>query len=80
MTGWQTGSPRRYGFLYDIFVGDDHRRAGVAAQLMDAALSWLADHGVDEVEARTASSNDAAQRLLDRYRFDEIASLRRRRL
>lgn len=57
------------GFIHDILVVEDMRRAGVAKQLMDAAIEWLRGHGAPRVVLWTAAPNAAAQRLFHEAGF-----------
>ena len=45
------------GFVHDVVVTDDARRAGVATALMDAALAWLKSRGAPRVMLWTAEPN-----------------------
>ena len=51
------------GFIHDIAVIDDARRAGIATQLMQTAMDWLRERGAPRVILWTAAANEAAQRL-----------------
>ena len=71
-------APRRYGFVFDLYVVDEDRRHGVGESLLTAALGWLSDQGVDEVEARIAAANEVAQSFFACHGFGEVATLRRK--
>lgn len=57
------------GFVHDIAVRDDARGAGIAKQLMRAAIAWLREHGAPRVMLWTAAPNETAQRLFERLGF-----------
>ena len=57
------------GFIHDVVVKDEERRAGVASALMDAACEWLKSIGAPRVILWTAEGNDGAQRLFARLGF-----------
>ena len=57
------------GFIHDVAVDDEARRAGAATQLMDAALRWLRERGAPRVILWTAAPNAAAQTLFHRLGF-----------
>lgn len=57
------------GFIHDIAVREETRRAGIAAQLLETAVEWLRERGAPRVILWTASPNDAAQRLFRRFGF-----------
>src|SRR5882672_3399460 len=51
------------GFIHDIVVVPEARRAGIASALMHAAFDWLRSIGAPRVILGAAEKNDAAQRL-----------------
>ena len=57
------------GFIHDVVVRDDFRRAGVATRLLDAAVDWLRERGAPRVILWTAAPNAAAQALFRRLGF-----------
>lgn len=57
------------GFIHDIAVDERGRRGGVATMLIEAAMTWLKDHGAPRVVLGTAEQNEAAQRLFSRLGF-----------
>lgn len=59
----------RAGFVHDVVVLEDERRAGVATALMTAAIGWLGTRQVPRVILWTAHKNAAAQALFDRLGF-----------
>jgi ribosomal protein S18 acetylase RimI-like enzyme len=57
------------GFIHDVVVDERGRQMGAATALMEAAVSWLREHGAPRVVLWTAHQNEAAQRLFDRLGF-----------
>jgi GNAT superfamily N-acetyltransferase len=57
------------GFIHDIVVHEHGRGTGVATQLMEAAVEWLAARGMPRVMLWTAAPNADAQRLFERLGF-----------
>ena len=57
------------GFVHDVVVLDDARRAGVATALMEAAMAWLKSRGAPRVILGTAEANRGAQELFARLGF-----------
>jgi ribosomal protein S18 acetylase RimI-like enzyme len=57
------------GELYDLVVDPDHRRQGVGAKLLDAALDSLAKLGAPRVVLFTAEKNDGAQHMFEQAGF-----------
>lgn len=59
------------GFIHDVAVREESRRAGVAEMLMHAAAEWLRERGAPRVVLWTAAPNDGAQRLFRRLGYRE---------
>lgn len=59
------------GFIHDVAVREESRRARIAEQLMQAATAWLREQGAPRVILWTAAPNEAAQRLFRRLGFRE---------
>jgi ribosomal protein S18 acetylase RimI-like enzyme len=59
------------GFIHDVAVREESRRARIAEQLMEAATAWLREQGAPRVILWTAAPNEAAQRLFRRLGFRE---------
>jgi len=57
------------GFIHDIVVEDQARGAGVARELIGAAVQWLRQRGAPRVMLWTAAQNERAQRLFDAAGF-----------
>jgi ribosomal protein S18 acetylase RimI-like enzyme len=53
--------PQRYGYVSDVCVASDQRRAGVGRKLFSAARAWFRRNSVDVVQLNVAASNPAAQ-------------------
>src|SRR5205085_9711622 len=49
------------GFIHDIAVDEGARRLGLGTKLMDAAITWLREHGAPRVLLGTAAQNAGAQ-------------------
>jgi len=57
------------GFIHDVAVAEEARNAGVATQLIGAALEWLRDRGAPRAVLWSAAANAGAQRLFHRLGF-----------
>lgn len=57
------------GFIHDVVVDERGRRIGVATALIEAAATWLREHGAPRVILWTAHQNEGAQRLFERLGF-----------
>jgi ribosomal protein S18 acetylase RimI-like enzyme len=57
------------GFIHDIVVSQQERRAGIAAALIREAIGWLRARGMPRVMLWTAAENAGAQQLFARLGF-----------
>lgn len=57
------------GFIHDVAVREESRRAGIAEQLMQAAIDWLRERGAPRVILWTAAPNEGARQLFRRFGF-----------
>ena len=57
------------GFIHDVAVREEVRRAGIATRLLEAAAQWLRERGAPRVILWTAAPNAAAQSLFRRLGF-----------
>jgi GNAT superfamily N-acetyltransferase len=57
------------GFIHDVVVAEEARRAGIASALIEKACEWLRSIGAPRVVLWTAEKNDGAQRLFTRSGF-----------
>jgi len=57
------------GFIHDIAVAEEARRAGVGTKLIQAAVEWLRAHGAPRVMLSTAALNNDARALFQRLGF-----------
>jgi ribosomal protein S18 acetylase RimI-like enzyme len=59
------------GFIHDVAVREETRRAGIAARLMQTAIDWLRERHAPRIVLWTAAPNEAAQSLFRRFGFRE---------
>lgn len=59
------------GFIHDVAVTEEARRAGRGTALMRAAIAWLRERGAPRVILWTAASNETAQALFRGLGFRE---------
>lgn len=57
------------GFIHDVAVAEEARRAGVGTELVEAALAWLRDRGAPRVILQTAARNHGAHALFHALGF-----------
>jgi ribosomal protein S18 acetylase RimI-like enzyme len=61
------------GFIHDLAVAEESRRAGAGTKLMAAGMGWLREHGAPRVILWTAAPNAAAQALFHKLGFRDTA-------
>ena len=57
------------GFIHDVVVAEEERRAGTASALIEKACEWFRSIGAPRVVLWTAEKNEGAQRLFTRSGF-----------
>ena len=74
----RTTGPRK-GFIVNLNVGHEHRRRGVAARLIDAAVATARRQGFSSVslEARPSDNGISPQALVAMYRRQGFKSVGR---
>jgi ribosomal protein S18 acetylase RimI-like enzyme len=70
--------PPRYGYLASVYVVPAARRTGVLRALLDAAMAWCAEHGLDEMRLHTAADNDVGNAAWEALGFGVVEHLRTR--
>ncbi len=61
---------RPLGHVKDLAVTQSHRREGVGAQLLEAALSFLREQGVTATKLEVRAGNEGAMALYQQYEFE----------
>lgn len=69
---------RDYGYLDNMAIEPEHRRAGLGFALMERALSWFADQGVPTVETRVHLANPVVQGFWKKAGFEPYMLMLRR--
>jgi ribosomal protein S18 acetylase RimI-like enzyme len=57
------------GYIHDLLVSPEARRAGVGDALLDNAIDWLREQGMPRIVLGTAAQNESARRLFERRGF-----------
>jgi ribosomal protein S18 acetylase RimI-like enzyme len=60
---------KEYGFIHDLWVESEYRRAGIARQMVMLTISRFSQIGVKQIRLDTAAANDAARRLFSSCGF-----------
>ncbi|UCG36668.1 MAG: GNAT family N-acetyltransferase [Candidatus Bathyarchaeota archaeon] len=59
----------RHGYIYDVFVKEEHRRKGVGMILMEKAESYCRETGYTEMLLMVAINNQPAEKLYIKQGF-----------
>ncbi|MBW4473021.1 MAG: GNAT family N-acetyltransferase [Stenomitos rutilans HA7619-LM2] len=60
---------QEYGFIHDLWVEPDERKAGLGRQLVEQALHLFAQKGIQQVRLDTAIANEVARQLFQTCGF-----------
>lgn len=66
--------------ITDLGVREDRRRSGIGRLLVEAALVWVAECGVERVEAQVATGNVEGQAFWRSQGFGDLMDVLHRRL
>jgi ribosomal protein S18 acetylase RimI-like enzyme len=66
--------------ITDLGVREDRRRSGIGRLLVEAALVWVAECGVERVEAQVATGNAEGQAFWRSQGFGDLMDVLHRRL
>jgi ribosomal protein S18 acetylase RimI-like enzyme len=69
----------KHGYIYDIFVTEEHRRKGVGMKLMEQAEDYCRETGYHEMLLMVAINNQSAEQLYSKQGFkaDQMYMLKR---
>jgi len=62
-------SSKQYGFIYDIYVTEWARQIGVGKQLLEFAIKWCFNKGLDKIKLEVAETNNSAKSLYEKLGF-----------
>jgi ribosomal protein S18 acetylase RimI-like enzyme len=66
--------------ITDLGVREDARRGGIGRELVDAALGWVRECGVERVEVQVATANAEGQGFWRALGFGDLMDVLHRRL
>jgi len=61
--------------IHDLIIEEAYRGQGLGSTLLDHAIAWCADKGVDEVCLGVAPLSTRSRRFYERYGFEEASIL-----
>jgi len=61
--------------VYELIIDEPYRSQGHGRALLDDAMAWCAENGVDEVSLGVAPLSTRSRRFYERYGFEEASIL-----
>ncbi len=68
--------PARYAYVSSVYVVPDERRGGILRLLLDHAVRWSRERGLDEIRLHSASDNPLSNSTWDALGFEVVEHLR----
>jgi len=72
--------PSRYCYISSVYVRPNERRRGVLQALMEHAVAWCVERGLDEMRLHNVPASDEASAAWTALGFDVVEHVRMRRL
>jgi ribosomal protein S18 acetylase RimI-like enzyme len=72
--------PRRHGYVTMVFVEPDARRRGVLRALLESAIDWCKQRGLDQMRLHNAADNAAAATAWESLGFRVVEHARLKRI
>jgi GNAT superfamily N-acetyltransferase len=79
-TGSPLLHPARYGYVSSVFVTPAARRAGVLRALLERAVRWCEDRGLDEMRLHSVAGDVVSEAAWDALGFEVVEYVRLKRL
>ena len=65
--------PEKIGYICDVFVEKEYRRAGIAKQFLSRGMDWLRQRGISTIEASWSVHSDEAKKTWPALGFEPIS-------
>ena len=72
--------PARYGYVSSVFVTPGARRRGVLRALLERAVRWCEDRGLDEMRLHSVAGDAVSEAAWDALGFEVVEYVRLKRL
>jgi len=71
-----------HGYVHGLFVPEEHRRQGIAAELLNAAAEWFSEEprDVDYYRIDVLAGDEAASRMLESHGLEPVEHVYEQRL
>jgi GNAT superfamily N-acetyltransferase len=72
--------PSRYGYVSSVFVTPSARRSGVLRALLDRAVAWCEDRGLDEMRLHSVAGDAVSEAAWDACGFEVVEYVRLKKI
>ncbi len=72
--------PARYGYVSSVFVTPSARRAGVLRALLDRAVAWCEDRGLNEMRLHSVAGDTVSEAAWDAVGFEVVEYVRLKKI
>jgi GNAT superfamily N-acetyltransferase len=72
--------PSRYAYVSSVFVTPAARRVGVLRALLERAVAWSQDRGLDEMRLHSVAGDAVSEAAWDALGFEVVEYVRLKRL
>lgn len=72
--------PARYGYVSSVFVTPSARRSGVLRALLDRAVAWCEDRGLEEMRLHSVAGDAVSEAAWDAVGFEVVEYVRLRKI
>jgi GNAT superfamily N-acetyltransferase len=79
-TGSPLLDPPRYGYVSSVFVTPSARRAGVLRALVERAVRWCEDRGLDEMRLHSVAGDAVSEAAWDALGFEIVEYVRLKKI
>jgi GNAT superfamily N-acetyltransferase len=79
-TGSPLLHPQRYGYVSSVFVTPRARRSGVLRALVERAVRWCEDRGLDEIRLHSVAGDAVSESAWDALGFHVVEYVRMKRV
>ena len=79
-TGSPLLHPSRYGYVSSVFVTPTARRVGVLRALLDRAVAWCDDRGLDEMRLHSVAGDRVSEAAWNALGFEIVEYVRLRKI
>lgn len=72
--------PARYGYVSSVFVTPSARRSGVLRALLDRAVAWCEDRGLEEMRLHSVAGDAVSEAAWDAVGFEVVEYVRLKKI